>query len=39
MTNSTLPNEFVTDTMGLVLRIERRKNWAGVQGVSQTSVE
>ncbi|MBI1929797.1 PIN domain-containing protein [Candidatus Poribacteria bacterium] len=25
MTNSTLANEFVTDTMGLVLRIERRK--------------
>jgi predicted nucleic acid-binding protein len=25
MTNSTLSNEFVMDTMGLVLRIERRK--------------
>lgn len=25
MTSSTHPNEFVTDTMGLVLRIERRK--------------
>lgn len=25
MTNSIPPNEFVTDTMGLVLRIERRK--------------
>ena len=25
MTNATLPSEFVTDTIGLVLRIERRK--------------
>jgi predicted nucleic acid-binding protein len=25
MTSSTLPNEFVTDTMGLVLRVEQRK--------------
>ncbi len=28
MTNSTPANEFVTDTMGLVLRIERRKSGA-----------
>ncbi len=33
MTNSTPANEFVTDTMGLVLRVERRKSGARAKGV------
>ena len=33
MTSVTLANEFVTDTMGLVLRIERRKSGAVARSI------
>jgi len=33
MTNSTPTSEFVTDTMGLVLRIERRKSGQGAKTI------